>query len=502
MLQTTSSKEPPSASFCIMLLGLLGGLSLAVYLAITLRYPLWNSVAKPLQDVGKINGYDRGENLRLITGWMVLFACYIAVMMLIKQITPIRTVRWLIVGWPLLFFAVQLGCYTIFAGDVYIYAMQGRVSSVYNANPFIDPASHFASDPFYLLEPIQYVKTISQYGPLWELVARLLTSLVGNEVMATVLAFKGLSVVAYFGNAGLIHLLLKRTQPAWTWCGLTIYLWNPLAIIEVAGNGHNDTLMMTGVLLALVAVSYGRQAWRGSLTGVALAAGVLLKFLPLLLAPLFWLAELREGLRLGAVARLRSFQTLYLSVVAFGSLLVLGYLPVWNGLSTLALDQRSRNYTTSLPTGLRLLLEPIYGSNWQLSYQHVSYIAGGLLLLWLGFQAWQLWSGSTTLMVACFEVFFFYLMFCCLWFQPWYLLWLITLAPLTGSWWIAMRMIIFSATAASTYAVWWMQIFFVQPNSYNYSDAQWVTIALIYPLPLVVWLYAVFAARRMRPSSI
>ncbi len=463
----------------------LGGVSLAIYLAITLRYPLWLNYNTPLLDVGKLNGYDRGENLLLVAGWLLLFGCYVAAVLLVAKTAVSRTVCWIVVGWPLLFFAVQLGCYMIFAGDVYIYAMQGRISSVYGGNPFVEVASKFVSDPFYTLEPRQYANTTSQYGPLWELTARLLTGLAGNNVLATVLAFKGLVVASYLGNGGLIYLWLRRERPAFIWPGLTLYLWNPLAVIEVAGNGHNDPLMMTGVLLAFVALSYGRERWRRPVASFALAIGVLLKFLPLLLLPLFWLDGLREQ-----QSRLRRGQTLYLSVVTFGAAIVLCYLPIWNwnGLSTLALDKRSLNYTTSLPTGLRLLLEPAYGANWQRSYQHVSYATLMLLAIYLGFQMWQLWRGQTTLACACFEVFFFYLLFCCLWFQPWYLIWVITLAPLTGSWWVVARTLVFCFTAVSTYAVWWMQLFAAQPNRYNYVEAQWLTIALIYPLPLALWL--------------
>jgi len=75
---------------------------------------------------------------------------------------------------------------------------------------------------------------------------------------------------------------LRRTKQAAHW--VLAYAWHPLLAIEVAGSGHVDIL---GVLLLLVsAVSLVRR-WR-ALAAISFALAVAVKFLPVVLLPLYW----------------------------------------------------------------------------------------------------------------------------------------------------------------------------------------------------------------------
>jgi uncharacterized membrane protein len=63
-----------------------------------------------------------------------------------------------------------------------------------------------------------------------------------------------------------------------------IYAWHPLPIWEFAGSGHVDAAAIAFMCLAKLAVGRGRRA----MAGVALAAGTLVKFFPLAIAPTLW----------------------------------------------------------------------------------------------------------------------------------------------------------------------------------------------------------------------
>ena len=65
---------------------------------------------------------------------------------------------------------------------------------------------------------------------------------------------------------------------------ILIYAWNPLAVWEYAGNGHVDALALGFIAIALLAFV---RRWNIA-TGAALAAAVLVKFLPLALFPALW----------------------------------------------------------------------------------------------------------------------------------------------------------------------------------------------------------------------
>jgi hypothetical protein len=62
------------------------------------------------------------------------------------------------------------------------------------------------------------------------------------------------------------------------------YAWNPLLAIEVAGSGHID---IVGVLLLLVSFAALERRWR-TVAALAFGLAVAVKFLPIVLLPLYW----------------------------------------------------------------------------------------------------------------------------------------------------------------------------------------------------------------------
>ncbi|MEX2273040.1 MAG: hypothetical protein WD690_16320 [Vicinamibacterales bacterium] len=62
------------------------------------------------------------------------------------------------------------------------------------------------------------------------------------------------------------------------------YAWNPIVVLEVAHSGHLDVAGALAVTIAAFALARGRQ-W---LSVGALAAGIAIKFLPIVLLPLYW----------------------------------------------------------------------------------------------------------------------------------------------------------------------------------------------------------------------
>ena len=95
--------------------------------------------------------------------------------------------------------------------------------------------------------------------------------------------------------------------------------WHPLAVWEIAGNGHLDALVFAFVAFALVAHRKGRE----SLTGALLASAVLVKLFPLVLFPAFYRRR-SWRLPLAFCAVLVAGYVPYLSV---GARRVVGYLP-------------------------------------------------------------------------------------------------------------------------------------------------------------------------------
>ena len=62
------------------------------------------------------------------------------------------------------------------------------------------------------------------------------------------------------------------------------FAWNPLLAIEVAGSGHID---IVGALLLVVSAAALVRRWR-AIAAVALGLAIAVKFLPIVLLPLYW----------------------------------------------------------------------------------------------------------------------------------------------------------------------------------------------------------------------
>ena len=70
------------------------------------------------------------------------------------------------------------------------------------------------------------------------------------------------------------------------------YAWHPLLVTCVAYNGHIDIL---GVLLLLISAAALRRD-RRTLAAVTFGTAVAVKFLPVVLAPLYWRrVRIRDG---------------------------------------------------------------------------------------------------------------------------------------------------------------------------------------------------------------
>ncbi len=79
----------------------------------------------------------------------------------------------------------------------------------------------------------------------------------------------------------LLDLMSKTRQGAHL---VLVFVWNPLLAIEVAGSGHID---IVGALLLAVSAAALVRRWRTT-AAVALGLAVAVKFLPVVLLPLYW----------------------------------------------------------------------------------------------------------------------------------------------------------------------------------------------------------------------
>jgi hypothetical protein len=199
----------------------------------------------------------------------------------------------------------------ILSGDVFHYAIQGRLYAVHGENPYAVTAEAVTDDPFWALSIWRGGTT--QYGPVWIQLSAICASLGGGSVLLTVFLFKLLAGVSNVLGALLVVALTRRLTASDGVVPLLFYAWNPILLIESSGTAHNDAVMMT---LALAGIFLLAQ--RRFLIGAAMLVGsALIKYVTLLLlgmALIHVLARQSSLQRLGLAIRLGLIMALMIVV--------------------------------------------------------------------------------------------------------------------------------------------------------------------------------------------
>ena len=213
----------------------------------------------------------------------------------------------------------------IFSDDVFRYIVSGRMLTLYHVDPMTTAAAQFPHDPYlaWISQP-----TVNVYGPLWLTFASLLVRIGGTPV-SMLLLFKGVALLFHLLNCVLLWAILGRIAPARRLVGTLLYAWNPLALIELAGNGHNEAVLICLLLLAtwLHVQEKGRWYEIGALALFSLAIAI--NFIALLVVVMYIWFIVRRYSGIASVAWNAGWRILLvLGIIA------LIYIPYWHGATT------------------------------------------------------------------------------------------------------------------------------------------------------------------------
>src|ERR1051326_7004178 len=162
--------------------------------------------------------------------------------------------------------------------DIHRYVWDGRVQRL-GYNPYVVIPSDPAVSSLHTAETrtLNHPALPSPYPPGAQLFFRAVTT-----IRESVFALKVAFVICDFAIALLLLEGLRRTRQPMHW--VLAFAWNPLLGMEVAGSGHVDVV---GALLLLASVAALERRWRAA-AAVAFALAVSVKFLPIVLVPLYW----------------------------------------------------------------------------------------------------------------------------------------------------------------------------------------------------------------------
>src|SRR5205085_7771055 len=95
---------------------------------------------------------------------------------------------------------------------------------------------------------------------IWLGIAALFTR-TGADLFTVVLLFRGFALLTHLINCVLVWAILGKIAPSTRLSGTLLYAWNPLILIELVANGHNDGAVICLLLLGLWFYAQQKGAW-------------------------------------------------------------------------------------------------------------------------------------------------------------------------------------------------------------------------------------------------
>src|SRR5512137_710015 len=250
---------------------IIAGVSALVYLLIfSLPFPLsqhYNTI--PPVDYSKLTNYSVGGVVAYVVGLALLFGLYLWALRLVMpkndEASPLAIGGRFVIVTGAALAVLLLFSYPVDAIDVFVYAIYTRGWGLYGLNPLATaPAQFPGNDPWVGLAA-EWASAPSPYGPVWQVLSLGAYFAGGGDFLRQVYALKILMILAYLGCGALIYLILKQRRPEWAVAGMVAFAWNPLVLLEVAQNGHNDIVMIFFLLAAvwaLIAASHPTNSAR------------------------------------------------------------------------------------------------------------------------------------------------------------------------------------------------------------------------------------------------
>lgn len=364
-------------------------------------WPAW--LAGPLRGLGV--GLSSGGFQTLM---LLMCGCYLLVLASARRLPPAALAAAIVLANAILLLGPPL-----ISQDVFGYLAFARLGVLHGLDPYTHFAAQAPTDPVYRF--VGWPFQSSPYGPLFTLLSYAVVPL---GLAGGLWAFKAIAVVSSLGAIALVARAAGRLGHSPAWAAAFVGL-NPVLLALAVGGAHNDTLLMALLALAL-ALTAKRAHPRAA--AAALAAGVGIKLTAGLALPFLVLAPRRAGerlrLALGAGAALAAVALV--GVLGFG-VHALGFLSAIG-------EQQQLVATHSVPAetarlvGIGTPTHPTPG--W---WRHL-YIGGFVVVL--AYALWRTARGADWRVAAGWST--IALLLCTAWLLPWYAIWVLPLAAVSG----------------------------------------------------------------------
>src|SRR3990167_5652353 len=208
------------------------------------QFSLWQIAQKFFQQIGYFNRSLSTSFYILIV--LLLFGFYFLFLSLASKNKISKSQIWFlaIISTIILSFS-----YNAFSYDLFNYMFDAKIITHYGQNPYLHKALDFPSDP--MLNFMRWTHRNYPYGPSWLILTVPLSFIGFNFFLPTFFLFKFLGSLSFLGIAYFTAKILKKISPKNELFGLSLFVFNPLIIIEGLVSSHNDLPMIFFAVLSL-----------------------------------------------------------------------------------------------------------------------------------------------------------------------------------------------------------------------------------------------------------
>ncbi len=405
-----------------------------------------------------------------------MFVIYVKTLRLLRNQTSGRSVKSkqsaatnIVLRYAAVFLITTFFSFPALSTDVFDYISSNRVLFVHHANPWIEPPQNFPEDPLIYLGSWKFRASV--YGPVQFIFSSLVQGIAKDDIVNNIIGFKMEGLIFTLGLIWLMKKWLKEYDPENLEFGLTLFVWNPLILIEIVGNAHNDMVMAFFTFLGF----YWFSKKRLSFAALAVAFGVLSKMVAVLFVPLMVLWLILRKQRNDAVR-------FFISVVLF---ITLGFASLGKGFMAFMenLGVQLGLYLRSLPTIIRFgFLRLGFTELCALAAEKILTVPPFVLLYGILISKMK----QTGLLSAIITASLIYFMLVSPMLQPWYLVWFFPFVAILSKSFQRLQnvAIVFSYSSLCYYGVLFSSYYFY-PLHFFWQIAMFGTIVVP---PLFLWL--------------
>jgi hypothetical protein len=347
---------------------------------------------------------------------IVMCGCYVLVLLTARSLPPLMLAGTIVLAHIVLVLGPPL-----ISQDVFGYLAFARMGALHGLDPYTHVAAEAPTDPAFAF--VGWPFKHSPYGPLFTLASYLTTPL---GLAGGLWLLKALAAGASLGAVAFIARAAARLGRSGVWAAAFVGL-NPVLLVLAVGGAHNDTLLLLALAFALALTAGARTRPRAG--AAALVAGVGVKLSAGLVLPFLVLGSRHGSARRGSVASGVS-ERAGVALAGAASLLALVVLGVIGfGVHALGFlgalgEQQQLVATHSIPAETARL----FGLRGTPTWWRQLWLAGFLVVLaaalWRTLRGadWRVCAGWATLA----------LLLSTAWLLPWYAIWLLPLAAVSG----------------------------------------------------------------------